>query len=61
VVGLTASPGVGQATSTEKAVEHILQLCANMAASEVCTVRNTKNLEELQKHVNQPNDGRTFV
>jgi ATP-dependent RNA helicase DDX58 len=56
VVGLTASPGVGKANSTEQAADHILQLCANMAASEICTVRNKNNLEELLKHVNNPND-----
>ncbi|XP_071329655.1 interferon-induced helicase C domain-containing protein 1 isoform X2 [Trachinotus anak] len=37
ILGLTASPGVGGATKMEKAVEHILQICANLDASRIMT------------------------
>jgi hypothetical protein len=50
VIGLTASPGVGQANTPEVAKEHILQLCSNLDADEVCTIRDQKNIEELESY-----------
>ncbi|XP_061579566.1 interferon-induced helicase C domain-containing protein 1 [Cololabis saira] len=37
ILGLTASPGVGGATKLDKAVEHILRICANLDASKIMT------------------------
>ncbi|XP_053733606.1 interferon-induced helicase C domain-containing protein 1 [Synchiropus splendidus] len=37
ILGLTASPGVGGASKIEKAVEHILRICANLDASKIMT------------------------
>uniref|UniRef100_A0A3P9LKN0 RNA helicase n=1 Tax=Oryzias latipes TaxID=8090 RepID=A0A3P9LKN0_ORYLA len=37
ILGLTASPGVGRAARLEKAKEHILQICANLDASQIMT------------------------
>jgi ATP-dependent RNA helicase DDX58 len=55
VVGLTASVGVGKAKSIDQAVDHILHLCANLHCDEICTVR--KNLAELGRNVNKPDEG----
>jgi len=52
---LTASPGVGKAVNKRKAEEHILQLCANMAAKSICYVK--KNIAELDKFTNKPDEG----
>ena len=57
VVGLTASPGAGSANSVEMAAEHILELCANMDALYISTVRNERNLTEMTKHTNKANEG----
>ncbi|NXT58556.1 DHX58 helicase, partial [Pluvianellus socialis] len=51
VLGLTASPGTGGATSFEKAVEHILQICANLDTEEITSA---PELQHLQHHVPQP-------
>uniref|UniRef100_UPI0037E8CDDB interferon-induced helicase C domain-containing protein 1 n=1 Tax=Semicossyphus pulcher TaxID=241346 RepID=UPI0037E8CDDB len=37
ILGLTASPGVGEATRMEQAEEHILRICANLDASNIMT------------------------
>ncbi|XP_022596472.1 interferon-induced helicase C domain-containing protein 1 isoform X1 [Seriola dumerili] len=37
ILGLTASPGVGGATKMDKAVDHILKICANLDASKIMT------------------------
>ncbi|KAM6934329.1 interferon-induced helicase C domain-containing protein 1 [Xenentodon cancila] len=37
ILGLTASPGVGGATKLDKAVEHILRICAHLDASKIMT------------------------
>ncbi|NXX20156.1 DHX58 helicase, partial [Podargus strigoides] len=52
VLGLTASPGTGGATSFEGAVEHILQICANLDTETITSVQ--EELEQLQSHVPQP-------
>jgi len=57
VVGLTASPGAGNANSTGSAAEHILELCANMDATFIATVKDEQNLAEMMKHIQQANEG----
>ncbi|KAM6979182.1 interferon-induced helicase C domain-containing protein 1 isoform 2-T2 [Tautogolabrus adspersus] len=37
ILGLTASPGVGEATRMKQAEEHILRICANLDASSIMT------------------------
>uniref|UniRef100_A0A7N8YHN4 RNA helicase n=1 Tax=Mastacembelus armatus TaxID=205130 RepID=A0A7N8YHN4_9TELE len=49
ILGLTASPGVGGATKTEKAVDHILQICANLDASNIMTRRLREHKKEPRK------------
>ncbi|XP_071323695.1 ATP-dependent RNA helicase DHX58 [Trachinotus anak] len=51
ILGLTASPGTGGAKILEKAVEHVLQICANLDSAIV----STKNYApELKKKVPRP-------
>lgn len=45
ILGLTASPGVGGARKINKAVDHILQICANLDATKIMT----GNLGEYKK------------
>ncbi|XP_071433295.1 ATP-dependent RNA helicase DHX58 isoform X2 [Pithys albifrons albifrons] len=52
VLGLTASPGTGGATSFEGAVQHILQICANLDTEKIMSVQ--EEVEHLQSHVPQP-------
>ncbi|NWR42929.1 DHX58 helicase, partial [Regulus satrapa] len=52
VLGLTASPGTGGATSLEGAVEHILQICANLDTEKITSVQD--EVQHLQSHVPQP-------
>uniref|UniRef100_A0A8C3LAZ5 RNA helicase n=1 Tax=Chrysolophus pictus TaxID=9089 RepID=A0A8C3LAZ5_CHRPC len=52
ILGLTASPGTGGETSFEGAVEHILQICANLDTEVITSVQ--KNAQHLQSHVPQP-------
>ncbi|XP_012426558.5 ATP-dependent RNA helicase DHX58 isoform X2 [Taeniopygia guttata] len=52
VLGLTASPGTGGATSFEGAVEHILQICANLDTEKITSVQD--EFQHLQSHVPQP-------
>ncbi|NXY55200.1 DHX58 helicase, partial [Callaeas wilsoni] len=52
VLGLTASPGTGGATSFEGAIEHILQICANLDTEKITSVRD--EVQHLQSHVPQP-------
>ena len=57
VVGLTASPGAGGANSVQAAAEHILELCANMDAINISTVRNERNLAEMMSYIKQATEG----
>ncbi|XP_077413311.1 ATP-dependent RNA helicase DHX58 isoform X2 [Vanacampus margaritifer] len=51
VLGLTASPGTGGAKSLDKAVQYVLQICANLD----CAIVSTKNFtEELNMKVPRP-------
>lgn len=51
ILGLTASPGTGGAKILEKAVEHVLQICANLDSAIV----STKNYApELRERVPRP-------
>uniref|UniRef100_A0A8C9MX61 RNA helicase n=1 Tax=Serinus canaria TaxID=9135 RepID=A0A8C9MX61_SERCA len=52
VLGLTASPGTGGATSFEGAVEHILQICANLDTEKITSGQNES--QHLQSHVPLP-------
>ncbi|XP_025971571.2 ATP-dependent RNA helicase DHX58 [Dromaius novaehollandiae] len=52
ILGLTASPGTGGATSFEGAVEHILQICANLDTAKIMSAR--EHLHHLQIQVPQP-------
>ncbi|XP_032935162.2 LOW QUALITY PROTEIN: probable ATP-dependent RNA helicase DHX58 [Catharus ustulatus] len=52
VLGLTASPGTGRATSFERAVEHILQICANLDTEKITSMQD--EVQHLQSHVPQP-------
>ena len=57
VVGLTASPGAGGANSVEMAAEHILELCANMDAVDISTVKNEQNLAEMMNCIKTATEG----
>ncbi|NXG53391.1 DHX58 helicase, partial [Psilopogon haemacephalus] len=52
ILGLTASPGTGGATTLEGAVEHILQICANLDTEEISSVQ--EEVQQLQSQVPQP-------
>ncbi|XP_010227100.1 PREDICTED: interferon-induced helicase C domain-containing protein 1 [Tinamus guttatus] len=52
ILGLTASPGVGGATSHAKAVEHILKICANLDACRIMTVE--EHASQLRNQVKEP-------
>jgi len=57
VVGLTASPGAGSANNVETAAEHILELCANMDAVRISTVRDEHNLAEMMNYIKKATEG----
>ncbi|NWV17431.1 IFIH1 protein, partial [Origma solitaria] len=52
ILGLTASPGVGGATSYSKAEEHILKICANLDACRIMTVE--EHAFQLKNQVKEP-------
>ncbi|NWJ01659.1 DHX58 helicase, partial [Crypturellus undulatus] len=52
ILGLTASPGTGGATTFQGAVDHILQICANLDAAKIMSAQ--KYLQQLQTLVPQP-------
>ncbi|NP_001085915.1 DEXH-box helicase 58 L homeolog [Xenopus laevis] len=53
ILGLTASPGTGRATSFEKAEEHILQICANLDTWRIMSAEVHR--EDLEAKAKQPN------
>ncbi|XP_054449600.1 ATP-dependent RNA helicase DHX58 [Pteronotus mesoamericanus] len=52
VLGLTASPGTGRATKLDGAIDHILQLCANLDTWRIMSPQTY--LPQLQEHTRQP-------
>ncbi|XP_032058810.1 probable ATP-dependent RNA helicase DHX58 [Aythya fuligula] len=52
ILGLTASPGTGGKTSFEGAVEHILQICANLDTEVITSAQ--EHAQNLQRQVPQP-------
>ncbi|XP_026368605.1 probable ATP-dependent RNA helicase DHX58 [Ursus americanus] len=52
VLGLTASPGTGGASTLEGAVDHILQLCANLDTWRIMSPQTYRR--HLQEHSPQP-------
>ncbi|XP_075631123.1 ATP-dependent RNA helicase DHX58 [Balearica regulorum gibbericeps] len=52
ILGLTASPGTGGATSFMGAIEHILQICANLDTEKIMSAQ--EELQHLQSHIPQP-------
>lgn len=57
VVGLTASPGAGSATNVQKTAEHILELCANMDAAVISTVKDEQNRAEMMQYSTKATEG----
>ncbi|XP_056144973.1 interferon-induced helicase C domain-containing protein 1 [Lampris incognitus] len=51
ILGLTASPGVGGATKMEKALDHILRICANLDACKIMTMAVSDTKKDLNKQV----------
>ncbi|ERE68438.1 putative ATP-dependent RNA helicase DHX58 [Cricetulus griseus] len=52
VLGLTASPGTGRATKLQGAIDHILQLCANLDACRIMSPENCHS--QLLEHNPKP-------
>ncbi|XP_012598701.2 ATP-dependent RNA helicase DHX58 isoform X1 [Microcebus murinus] len=52
VLGLTASPGTGRASKLDGAIDHILQLCANLDTWRIMSPQNSR--PQLQEHNQQP-------
>nr|AHA15372.1 LGP2 [Cairina moschata] len=52
ILGLTASPGTGGKTSFEGAVEHVLQICANLDTEVITSAQ--EHVQHLQSQVPQP-------
>nr|XP_023678448.1 interferon-induced helicase C domain-containing protein 1 [Paramormyrops kingsleyae] len=51
ILGLTASPGVGEAKTVDKAEEHILQICANLDAFRIMTSSLGEHRKEPYKRI----------
>lgn len=52
ILGLTASPGVGAAKKQSEAEKHILNICANLDAFTIKTVK--ENLDQLKHQIKEP-------
>lgn len=52
IIGLTASPGVGGAKKQSDADKHILNICANLDAFTIKTVK--ENLDQLRHQIKEP-------
>uniref|UniRef100_A0A8C9DL53 DExH-box helicase 58 n=1 Tax=Prolemur simus TaxID=1328070 RepID=A0A8C9DL53_PROSS len=52
VLGLTASPGTGRASKLDGAIDHILQLCANLDTWRIMSPQNSR--PQLQEHNQRP-------
>ncbi|XP_021049195.1 interferon-induced helicase C domain-containing protein 1 [Mus pahari] len=52
ILGLTASPGVGAAKKQSEAEKHILNICANLDAFTIKTVK--ENLNQLKHQIKEP-------
>ncbi|KAM7068522.1 ATP-dependent RNA helicase DHX58 [Molossus nigricans] len=52
VLGLTASPGTGKATKLDGAIDHILQLCANLDTWRIMSPQTYRS--QLQEHNHRP-------
>lgn len=52
VLGLTASPGTGRASNLQGAIDHILQLCANLDTWHIMS--SEKYRPQLQEHTPKP-------
>lgn len=52
VLGLTASPGTGGASTLEGAIDHVLQLCANLDTWRIMSPQDHRL--QLQEHSHQP-------
>jgi interferon-induced helicase C domain-containing protein 1 len=52
ILGLTASPGVGEAKNQVQAEKHILKICANLDAFTIKTVK--ENFDQLKEQIKEP-------
>ncbi|XP_063815488.1 ATP-dependent RNA helicase DHX58 isoform X2 [Pseudophryne corroboree] len=52
ILGLTASPGTGRASTFESAVEHILQICANLDTWKIMSPQT--HIDDLEAKAKQP-------
>ncbi|XP_057571269.1 ATP-dependent RNA helicase DHX58 [Hippopotamus amphibius kiboko] len=52
VLGLTASPGTGGASTLDGAIDHVLQLCANLDTWRIMSPQDYRS--QLQEHSQQP-------
>uniref|UniRef100_A0A8C6XNP0 RNA helicase n=1 Tax=Naja naja TaxID=35670 RepID=A0A8C6XNP0_NAJNA len=52
IVGLTASPGIGNAKNVDEAIDYICKICASLNIEVISTVR--KNVKDLEEIVHKP-------
>ncbi|KAM4622670.1 ATP-dependent RNA helicase DHX58 [Discoglossus pictus] len=52
ILGLTASPGTGRASNLKQAVDHILQICANLDIRKIMSAN--VYMEDLEERTKQP-------